>query len=147
MNERTEQPQPPAIGPPPSIVAIRAIVIIVVITVIGLIAVNVLVPGDNTALTVQIVGIVAPTTAALLSLLSSAKNHESIKETRAAVSHTTAIAHEVAAQASTNTEMLAILTDGINGRLTQLLQKNEAAARLLGREEGGKDARDRHGGR
>lgn len=129
-----------------TIVAIRAIVIIVVATVAGLVLMNVFVPGDNTALTVQIVSVVAPTTAALLSLINSAKNSEIIKETKADVQetkaevvHTAEVAHHAAVQVSANTDKLNTLAGDIDGRLTQLMAESVDKARRLGQ----KDERDR----
>lgn len=129
-----------------TIVAIRAIVIIVVATVAGLIVMNVFIPGDNTALTVQIVGVVAPTTAALLSLINSAKNSEQIQETTAVAQAAVALGAANNDALAAHSEKLDTIAGDVDGKLSQLMAANVDKARLLGRQEGTQEERDRHGG-
>jgi uncharacterized protein involved in exopolysaccharide biosynthesis len=123
---------------------IRAIVLIIIATIVAIVALNVLRPGDNTALTVQIVSIVAPTSAALLALLNSSKNTEKINETHLQVAETKDQIAETHAQVVNTTEKIDTLNTQINGRLSQLMDQSVAAARLLGLREGEQAERERH---
>lgn len=127
-------------------VAIRALVIIIIVTIAGIIAVNVLIPGENTALTVQIVSVVAPTTAALLGLINSVKNTEVIQATKAQVIEAKVEVAQAKEQLAVNSEKIGALDTRINGRLSELMEKSVEAARLLGHQQGEKDERDRQGG-
>lgn len=145
-------------------VAIRGVVFVVIGTIIGLVALNVFHEGDNTALSIQIIGMVAATTASLLAFINSMKNssgiqeakeevshvkdvaHEAVAvahETKAEVVHTSEVAHATAEQVAANTDQLATLTDGLDGRLSQLLTSETMRARLLGHKEGGIEERNR----
>lgn len=142
-----------------TIAALRAIVIIIIVTVAGLIILNVFIPGDNTALTVQIVGIVAPTTAALLAFLNSAKNSEQIQEAKSELvtntlvtQHTAEVAQAAVELGAANndalaahSEKLAVIAGDVDGKLSQLMDANVEKARLIGRQEGTREERDRSG--
>lgn len=103
---------------------IRAVVVVIVVTVVAIVALSIFSPGDNTGIILQIVGVVAPTTAALLALSRSSQNSEQISQTHNRVEE---------------------LDDRVNGRLTQLVQRTDEAARAQGVHQGEQDERDRAG--
>jgi hypothetical protein len=110
MNPTTGQPQ---IAPPlpattsPITTVIRALVVIVVVAVAGIVLASVLLPG-NTVLILQVLGVVVPTTGALLAYLQSANNQAKIQ---------------------------AIHVD-VNSRLTELLSTQGESGRAKGVIEG-----------
>lgn len=79
-NPTTQQPQLAAPTPTasPIVAIIRAVVVLVVVAVIGIIAAAVLLP-NNTTLILQLLGVIVPTSAALLAYLKSTDNQAKIQ--------------------------------------------------------------------
>lgn len=75
MNER-QPPTLPIVSP--AVTVIRALVVLAAVAVSGIIAAAVLLPG-NTALVLQVLGVVLPTTGALLAYLQSTANQAKIQ--------------------------------------------------------------------
>jgi len=114
MNPTTGQPQ---IAPPPAPLSpvttvIRALVVLVVVAVVGIVLASVLLPG-NTALILQMLGVVVPTTGALLAYLQSTANQAKIQAIHVDVN-------------SRLTELLS--TQGESERAKGVIQGSEALA-------------------
>lgn len=129
---------------------VQALVIIVSITVAGLVALNVLVPGDHSALTKDILSIAVPSTVGLMTWLNSAKNSEKIADVKAKVATVetkqdtlAAVAVETKAEVAQVKEQLAVSNTEMDGHLTALIEESVKAARLLGHDEGEQAERDR----
>lgn len=105
-----------------NVTTVRAIVIVMVATVAAIVSLAIFVPGDNTVVVLQIVGVVAPTTAALLALLKSAENTIKTEATQ---------------------EQVQRLSVTVDGRLTQLLEARSDASHAAGVHQGEQDERDR----
>lgn len=122
---------------------LRAIVVIIVVVVMAIVALAIFGPENNTSTILQIVAVVAPTTAALLTYLNSQRNTVELKEQKEQLVATQV---EVVAAKEIQTvtaEKVAVIASGLDGKLSDLVDKSVEAARVLSELETVKREKDR----
>ena len=111
-----------------SIVAIRAVVVLIGLTIVGIVVLTLFHDGDSSGAVLQLLAVVVPTSAAMMTLAQSTKNNEVIAKVDTKVDQNTAITDAANKQ-------IRELKITVDGRLQQLLEKTEQAARLTGAQE------------